>query len=201
MGAGTLLATGLSVSMYGTAAAVFGQLCIAASPVLGFLAYRRLRSTPAGARWTSLALIVLFVSGATAAQYLGLSGVSAAGIAFLVLLARSRSRTGRDTPQNPPDDILASAIHTLDVGDAASSPTPGAVGADLSKGAPVGRTELAWNFRRIKARPEPTSELEAWAAAASAKWAIGIFVAMLVLPLPLMVLGSVMKCVLLRSCD
>lgn len=155
VGAGALFVMGLSAGVYGQAAAMLGKICMLGSPVLAFAAYQRLRKTPAGSRWASLALLALLVSGGTAAQHLGSSGMLGVGamfLALLVFLAGRRRSTGSGTSQQVSGDFLSSAVHALDARNAASSPAPAPKNGVLRDG------------------PVKNTELESWAAAASAKW-------------------------------
>lgn len=170
VGAGALFVMGLSADAYGGVVAAIGQLCKCASPLSAFAACWRLGKTPAGARWLPLALLTLLISGATAAQYLGSFSVLAVVAMFSVLLARRR----RGTSQQVSGDVLASAVHASAARSAASSP------------APAPKNDVLTND------PVKNTELESWAAAASAtwvKWTIGI--AAVIFLTPAIVLGLV----------
>lgn len=201
---GVLFVMGLSAGVYGQTAAVLGQACLFASPLLAFAAYWRLRKTPAGARWAPLAGLTLLVSGLTAVQAVGTLGGPAVGVTFLVLLLgapvlvrfmRRPGTAGGSPPQQPIVDALASAARNMETQEAQTRAAVGPVGPGSSAKDPARRTQIAWNFRRIEARPEPADTLEAVASAASAKWvkwAVGIGVAvMLVVPFLLVIILSV----------
>lgn len=183
---GALLLLGFSSGSYDGVYAQIGMLCMFASPVFAFAAYRSLGRTAAGSRWRSLAMLALLISGLIAAQNFGPFGLLAVGAMFFVLLAgRRRSSTGSGASQQVSGDVPSSAVHALDTRSAANSPTSAPQGVDSPASDLPRRTELAWNFRRIEARPEPADTLEAVAAAASAKWVkwvIGIFAATVILP-------------------
>ncbi|MBU6201942.1 MAG: M48 family metallopeptidase [Acidobacteria bacterium] len=147
---GALFASGLSAGAYSGVVAAIGQLCMFASPLLAFAAYWRLGKTPAGVRWLPLTRLALLISGAIVAQRLGSVGMLAVGAMLIVLLAGRRRGTGSGTPPQVSADVLSSAVHALDARSAASGPAPK---NGVLTDAPVKNTEL-----------------ESWAAAASAKW-------------------------------